>query len=615
MPMQEVGLPIPADTPHAVSVSLPTWESCVAYEEGEEWVLKKMNNGYPSVYPRFFIDNHITSFASTLVEQYATQNEWAMLLPSHAVALRCSLFFQDQFRTLKADVKLRIIDIIPVKDTNKEAEGEVVPAEPMVSAVLYPKRYSSIAKSFWQHTGEGISSRRAELCHRAFIDGFLIPKVHNDSECASFKGSAPKRSLKGPLRYQRGKLACGAELNLPSGQVSLASVQKERGRNADECAHFVEERYGRNLHFSHARKAKLAIRRRIAGGLTAEVGLNQISEAVCSSTSIRQVPGFSEDDVFLYPSGMSSIFNTHRVMMACRGKMKSVCFGFPYIDTLKILEKWGPGCQFYGNGSAEDLDDLESRCKKGERFLALFCEFPVSRKFSAAIAMSWAAGKTVSAPVVAFADKSSLILNPLSQFYGRLKETIEVEYEDNYWAEDALFMERNSRDFVSRIARINVNAEAICSCLRQSTFGQPALRMSLATTNSGTVKHIYYPMFGLTKHIYDQYRKPTGRYGGLLSVTFGTGEEAVVFYNALETAKGPSLGTNFTLRLVQTTWLENCQADEEQLSAAQYGVEPDLVRMSVGLEDTAVLCSAIEQALAAVAKVKPSVKMDCDDVL
>ena len=49
---------------------------------------------------------------------------------------------------------------------------------------------------------------------------------------------------------------------------------------------------------------------------------------------------------------------------------------FPYIDTLKILEKWGPGCLFYGNGSASDLDDLEQRCQSGERFLALFCEFP-----------------------------------------------------------------------------------------------------------------------------------------------------------------------------------------------------------------------------------------------
>lgn len=46
------------------------------------------------------------------------------------------------------------------------------------------------------------------------------------------------------------------------------------------------------------------------------------------------------------------------------------------------------------------------------------------------------------------------------------------EYEDNVWAEDAVFLERNSRDFVSRIERINLNAEAICLTLRASPAGK-----------------------------------------------------------------------------------------------------------------------------------------------
>ena len=49
---------------------------------------------------------------------------------------------------------------------------------------------------------------------------------------------------------------------------------------------------------------------------------------------------------------------------------------FPYIDTLKIVEKFGPGCLFYGFGSSEELDDLEKRLESGERYLALFTEFP-----------------------------------------------------------------------------------------------------------------------------------------------------------------------------------------------------------------------------------------------
>jgi cystathionine gamma-synthase len=49
---------------------------------------------------------------------------------------------------------------------------------------------------------------------------------------------------------------------------------------------------------------------------------------------------------------------------------------FTYVDTLKILQKWGPGCYFYGYASSADLDSLEQLLENGEKILALFCEFP-----------------------------------------------------------------------------------------------------------------------------------------------------------------------------------------------------------------------------------------------
>jgi hypothetical protein len=46
-PPTQLGETIPSNTPHAVSVTLPTWQSNVAYEEGEHWVHSKMKSGYP----------------------------------------------------------------------------------------------------------------------------------------------------------------------------------------------------------------------------------------------------------------------------------------------------------------------------------------------------------------------------------------------------------------------------------------------------------------------------------------------------------------------------------------------------------------------------------------
>lgn len=56
-------------------------------------------------------------------------------------------------------------------------------------------------------------------------------------------------------------------------------------------------------------------------------------------------------------------------------------------------------------------------------------------------------------------------MSPAAKKYELLKRTWNEDYEDNHWAEDSIFLERNSRDFVSRIDRIGTNAEAICDVL------------------------------------------------------------------------------------------------------------------------------------------------------
>jgi cystathionine gamma-synthase len=74
----------------------------------------------------------------------------------------------------------------------------------------------------------------------------------------------------------------------------------------------------------------------------------------------------------------------------------------------------------------------------------------------------------------------SAILNPKAPRFDQLKRTWLREYEDNYWAEDAIFMERNSRDFVSRAERINANAEAICEVLKSHPRGNFDPRFPIA---------------------------------------------------------------------------------------------------------------------------------------
>lgn len=72
-----------------------------------------------------------------------------------------------------------------------------------------------------------------------------------------------------------------------------------------------------------------------------------------------------------------------------------------------------------------------------------------------------------------------MVLNPKLSFYETLKATWSEEYEDHYWPEDAIRIERNSRDFASRIVRINENAEFICDILSAHSRSKSDYRLHL----------------------------------------------------------------------------------------------------------------------------------------
>ena len=269
-----------------------------------------------NVSPRsFFIHKSIEAFAEAIIQRHGSPMQQAFLFPSHAVSARCVQFLRDQVPSLTANA-VRIVDLYPNDALQNDAENSHESStKPIVSAVLFPRNHAKIAKTFWQHSGDGISSRRAEYCHKAFSDGRLGAK---GVSCEEIKGLSVSSPSKGPRRYQKRD-----SVDMFAHKTNEVTSNSER----KDSVQFVEERFGRNLDASLAANAKLAIRRRIAGALTANVDLHEALEMSKPPSRKAQVEGFSEDDVYLYPCGMSSIFNTHRNMMACRGAQKSISYG------------------------------------------------------------------------------------------------------------------------------------------------------------------------------------------------------------------------------------------------------------------------------------------------
>jgi cystathionine gamma-synthase len=287
---------------------------------------------------------------------------------------------------------------------------------------------------------------------------------------------------------------------------------------------------------------------------------------------------------------------------------------FVYVDTFKVLTKvHGFEVILYGHGSSFEIDDLESQLSAGRRIEALITEFPgnpllkspdlkrlhaLSQTYQFVLIVDDTIGTFVNVALLPFCDLictsltkmfsgacnvmgGSVILNPSSPHHLTMHNVLSLQFIDTFFPPEAAIMELNSQDYEPRVLRASSTAEVICELLNQ----HPA------------VSQVFYPKGSPCQPIYDGLRRPHGKYGFLLSATFVSPEGAIAFYDALDVAKGPSLGTNFTLACAYTLLAHY----GEREWAARYGVVEHLVRISVGLEERGGLVERLQRALAAAA--------------
>ncbi|KAJ3573468.1 hypothetical protein NP233_g2415 [Leucocoprinus birnbaumii] len=594
-----LGLGVPPHTPHAISVSLPTWRDNVGYEEGEQRVVDAMISGYP----RFFIHLSIRRLATVCEHKYAVGNEQCMLFPARAVAEECRDFIRRRSQT---DLQPRLVHLFICPEDVQPTPANTAD----LHIVLFPSDAFGLAKEFWQHTGLGISSRLAEKCLSLLPDDSkssppLRPIARTHNRHYSVKGT-PKTASTSPIPNS-------TPTNLPADLLS------------SDHTTYLEERYGRNLPLSSAESAKRALRRRIAGTLIRDESADcddepcAGQESTKTGPSSRGVKSVTEDDVYLYPCGMAAIWSAHRLLRETRPEGKSVCFGFTYTDTLKILQKWGPGAHFYGSGLDSDIEALTQLLESSAPppgvppILSLFTEFPsnpllrspnlpklraLADVYNFLVVVDETIGNFVNVDVLPYADVvvssltkvfsgasnvmgGSLVLNPNSKHYPLLKQHLSKTYIDTYFNEDAIYLERNSRDFKHRISQIDKNTESICDFLYSHSVAGGY------DSAKAAIKAVYYPKY-ITPENYALCKSTTasptlpntGNFGGLFSLTFTTPSASSTFFDSLPCYKGPSLGTNFTLACPYTVLAHYGELEW----AEEWGVERGLVRVSVGLD-------------------------------
>ncbi|KAG5993805.1 hypothetical protein E4U52_001642 [Claviceps spartinae] len=558
-----LGQQLPRGDPHGVSVSLPRWKDTVGYAKQDPEVLSRLENGYP----RFFIHSLVDKLAALLLQwAMKTSTQWdtrpselsrdetgvrpgllAMAFPHAHTAWLCVEYLSSLGSVDKED-RSSAPAVTLAFQVDFTGRIEQIPCrgcssmdDPFQSlcVVVFPEELLKEAKAFWQHTGFGLSSRHAEYwCANASF-------LHQET---------------------------GSEDEKP---IMLPSV-------------------------SDSQDAFDTIRQRIASLYTSPRHLVQIS------------------DVFLYPCGMSAIASSASAICSLQPdssqRFQVAVFGFLYVDTFKVFTKVHKfDYKLYGHASASDMVQMERDLRGGMRIHALYTEFPgnpllgsldlhhlyaLSQEYNFYLVVDDTVGTAINLDLTSFCDVlctsltkmfsgscnvmgGSVTLSPRCRSRDALRSALMSQYLDTYFPGDVLVMEANSRDFAQRMSVANANAETLADRLRHHP----------------SVAEVFYPKGSPTQYLYDRYKRASveAGYGFLLSVRFVIPAAAIAFYDALEAAKGPSLGTNFTLSCAYT-WLAHAAELEW---AAGFGVVEHLVRMSIGVETRQDLEEKVDVALRA----------------
>ena len=324
----------------------------------------------------------------------------------------------------------------------------------------------------------------------------------------------------------------------------------------------------------------------------------------------QQIAGFydcQETDVFLTPTGMAAQFAALRAVLTRAPGKPTAQLGFPYVDTLKLQQKFGHGATLLHNLATieAELHELIHR----QPLAACFGEIPGNPLLGSTDlsritpllrehGVPLVADDVVATPLnvdlsghAALIATSltkylagtgdvmggALICNPRSPFYRELHPLVQAQHEELLWGEEAAVLASQARGFPERMAQHNANGLFIAEQLRK----HPA------------IEKVWYPKWEFAD-AYEAVRRPTGGYGSLITFLPRHAETtSPQIYDRMEFCKGPSLGTVFTLACPFTLLAHYTELDW----AEACGVSRYLIRISVGLESPTELWRQLDAAL------------------
>lgn len=475
----QCGATLPVDNVHAVSVSIPTVQEVIDYEESQNGIHDKVKSGYP----RFVLHPYLKLMAEYLKKKYTIPSCYEVVLLSSKKAVKLvsdTYFIHNPF---KIDEPFGVILVL-----NETSQLQKV-------------------LTFIQHVGCNLSSRFAQTY---LYEHGLISKQHEE-------------------------------------ELEEASCSKE-------------------------------------------IVLNTLAKAYNQP----------KENIALAPSGMNAVYAVLKGLKAIQsanGRNILVQFGWLYLDTMNVVKHYFKRNKIFYD--IQNIDLLESYFKEhGKNISAVITELPTNPLIQTVDVVRLKAlcvqynvpliiDATLATPynldlkpygdifiesLTKFACGNAdvlmgcFVLNENSAFSHMQSQFF--QHCDTPYIQDIQRLAYEIQFYEKRIQIINSNTKALVEFLQKQPY----------------VKKVFHSHQSGSEENYTKLMKNEEAYGGLISVVFNKPFNEV--YDVLNFAKGPSLGTEFTL-LMPYVYLAHydmilCQEGRDLLE--KYDIDINLLRISVGCE-------------------------------
>ena len=330
------------------------------------------------------------------------------------------------------------------------------------------------------------------------------------------------------------------------------------------------------------------------------------------------IPGAGGSDLFPACSGMNAIYAAYRAvseLQAARGRTIWVQLGWLYRDTTALLKRFAadPVRDYIYLPDVCDLGALERLfAEKGAQIAGLFAEAPTNpliqtpdvpalaalvHRHGARLILDPSIASLFCVDVLAHAD---VLVNSLTKFAANEGDIIAGLAAINPAGSDADAL----RDGIARrlepvyrrdLARL---AAEIGDCERfvaQLNAATPKIVAWLEAHPK--VRRVYWSLSPDSRANYLRIARAPGAVGGMLSFTLKT--PLAPFYDSVRLPKGPSFGMKNSLisPFIYIAHYDLVKTPAGRAELAASGIDPDLLRLSIGSEPVDEIIAALAEAL------------------